>query len=151
MRGRPEADLGVDAQAGGGVDLEGLPPEVALPVLEPQRLSGPASLRVADVVLAEGGEARTAGVRIGDHGSLIAAAHHAQTRGRPEDVLDVAADRGRLDAQPGPGRRAEAELPGEQAHGVGVVPDDLVERVLRQLPVAAHEQASSRRTSGRRT
>ncbi len=83
LAGQAEADLGVDAQAGGGVDLEGLPPEVALPVLEHERLAGPASLRVADVVLAEGGEAGTAGLRVGDHGLLIAAAHRAQTRGRP--------------------------------------------------------------------
>ena len=83
-----EADLGVDPEAADRVDLEGLPPEVALPVLEPQGFACPASLGVADVVLAEGGEAGTTGERIGDHDSVIAAAHHAQPGRRTEDVVD---------------------------------------------------------------
>ena len=34
LPGQAESDLGVDAKAGGGVDLEGLVPELLLPVIE---------------------------------------------------------------------------------------------------------------------
>jgi hypothetical protein len=74
-------------------------------------------------------------VRIGDHVSTIAAAHHAQTRGRPEDILDVGRHRGRLDPQARTRRWRQAELAGEEADGVGVVAHDLVERVLDELAV----------------
>jgi protein-S-isoprenylcysteine O-methyltransferase Ste14 len=48
-----EADL---AEAGGRADPEGLPPELALPGFEDEGLTGPASLRMADITLAEGCE-----------------------------------------------------------------------------------------------
>ena len=49
----PEQRLLVDAQPGGGVDLEQLVSEVALEVLEDQRLAGPAALRLPNVAVAE--------------------------------------------------------------------------------------------------
>ena len=56
-----EADLVVDAETGRGVELEGLPPELALPVLVDERPAGPAALGVADVPLAVRGEVGAAG------------------------------------------------------------------------------------------
>ena len=128
---QPEADLGVDAETGDGVDLEGLPPEVALPVLEHQRLSSPASLRVPHVVLAEGGEARTAGVRIGDHGLLIGAARLA-TDGpsHPHSSLSPS-------PRSGPWGRDAARAWAERKEGVVMAIDTTSSRTRRAVLVGA--------------
>lgn len=76
LAGQPEADLGAHPETGDGVDLERLPPELALPVLEQEGRSGPAALGVADVMLAEGGEPGTARELIGDHVSGIRGDRH---------------------------------------------------------------------------
>jgi hypothetical protein len=85
LAGKAEADLGVDAQAGGGVDLQGLPGELALPRLEDETLASPTPLGMHDVALAEGREPRTPGEVIGDHRSAIT--HHPEPwRGAELDV-----------------------------------------------------------------
>ena len=68
---QPEPDLRIHPQTGGRVDLERLPPELALPGLEHEGLARPASLRMAHVAFTERRETRTAGALIGDHRSAI--------------------------------------------------------------------------------
>ena len=151
-----EADLVVDAEAGRGVELEGLPPELALPVLVDERPAGPAALGVADVALAVRGEVGAAGEGIGDHGSAHIADHP-----KPWREADVGGERVErtlgLDPQADPRRRREAELAGELAELVGVVADDLVERVLDELAALPADQrarlgvATARRAAYRAT
>src|SRR4029077_9759350 len=71
-----EPDLGVDAQVGGGVELERLPPELTLTVFEAQRLPGPAALALADVPLTEVGVTHPSGEAVGD--PLLIAAHQPE-------------------------------------------------------------------------
>jgi hypothetical protein len=66
------------------------------------------AVRVADVVVAEGGEAGAAGERIGDHGSDIGATachrlvHSYSVAGTMTATTEAAARRARADRQPGP-------------------------------------------------
>ena len=106
-----EADLVVDAETGRGVELEGLPPELALPVLVDEGPAGPAALGVADVALAVRGEVGAAGEGIGDHGSAHIADHP-----KPRREADVGGERVErtlaLDPQARPGPRARGRARG---------------------------------------
>ena len=144
-----EADLVVDAEAGRGVELEGLPPELALPVLVDEGPAGPAALGVADVALAVRGEVGAAGEGIGDHGSAHIADHP-----KPRREPDVGGERVEralgLDPQADPRRRRQAELAGELADLVGVVAGDLVERVLDEVRRRAADERARLRVQPRR-
>ena len=116
LRGDAESDFLVHAHAGDRVELQGLPPEFALPVLEQQGLASPAALRVLHVVLAEGGEVGTASKGIGDHSGITS--HHAQAGRQPDLVGDVAGGVADLHVEPGPGGWRQPQLAGEEADGV---------------------------------
>jgi len=99
-----EADLGVDVEAGGGVDLERLQGELALPGFEDERLTMPTAPRVDDEPLAEGREPRASGEVIGDQ-ALRIAAHRAGMECRGIDVAGRIAPSGM--AGPTASRRME--------------------------------------------
>ena len=67
LAGQAQTDLLVHPEATDRIDLEGLPPEVALPVLEDERLPRPAALGVTDEAGAEVREAGTVGGTILQH------------------------------------------------------------------------------------
>jgi hypothetical protein len=98
-----EPDLVVDAETGRRIELERLPPELALPGLVDERLSSPAALGVADVALAVRGEVGAAREGIGDHASAHIA-NHPKPRREP-DVGGERVERACLiDPQPDAGR-----------------------------------------------